>query len=188
MQSAALPKGLSRSAVIVAVLWAAFMIAPARGGVQSDCAAPPLTEAQLKAIVAKERERRQDLPPAVAEYTTAVRREGCHYTYIEYPLPRTPDRQTIFTINQHGVIVDTQPATMKCPERQLTESDLAAIVKAARSKREDLPRAYADTRTRVDRRGCLYLYFEHPASAPRDFQVFTIDPLGELISAFRNRR
>jgi hypothetical protein len=189
MRAGSLTSEVRRSVLFVTALCLACMVAPSPSGAQPRCTAAPLTEAQLGAIVAKERQTRQDLPPAPGEYTTAVRKQGCHYVYIEYPVPRTPDRQNIFTINQDGVIVDTQPATMKCPDRQLTESDLLAIVNKARSQRDDLPPPFANPRTRVDRMRCLYLYFEHPVpSNPRDFQVFTIDPLGELMSGYRNHR
>lgn len=189
MRAGSVTHEVRRSVSFVTAFWFAGVAALSFTGVQPRCTAAPLTEEQLKAIVAKEREARQDLPRAPDEYTTAVRKQGCHYVYIEYPVPRTPDRQNIFTLNQEGVIVDTQPATMKCPGRELTESDLAAIVDRARSQREDLPAPFAQTRTRVDRMRCLYLYFEYPVpSKPRDFQVFTVDPLGELMNALRNNR
>ena len=163
-------------------------VAPA-AGVQLRCEEPALDEAQLRSLVAKARASRKDLPAAPADYTTVVRRQGCHYTYIEYELPRAPEKQNIFTLNQKGVIVDTQPATMKCPEQELPEAQLAAIVEKARAVRGDLPAPFGAATTRVGRMRCLYLYFEYAdPPSPGNFQVFTIDPFGELIDAYRNRR
>jgi hypothetical protein len=176
------------SACVAAIVWAVLVMPPLPAGAQPPCAAPVLGEQQLKDIIARERRARNDLPPAFPEYQTTVRRQGCHYVLIEYSLPRTPESQHTFRLNQHGVIVDVQPAGMRCPEPALTESQLAEIVRNARATRTDLPAPYAESRTRVARMGCLHTYFEYPVpGGPGRFQVFTIDPLGELIEAYRNK-
>ena len=157
-------------------------------GAQAPCPGPELTQAQLQDIVRKARESRTDLPARPAELEIAVRRQGCHYQYIEYPLPRVPDSLTVFTISPKGVLVDTRPQAMACPGRDMSEGEIAKIVAEARVLRTDLPRALVSTRTSVTRQGCLYLYFEYGSSGRGgDFQVTTVDPLGEVIDGYRNK-
>ena len=174
--------------VTTLILVGASMTLAAVCQAQPTCSEPALSEQQLREIIAKAREARKDLPTPFAQSEVVVRRQGCHYVYIEYSLPRTPDHQNIFRVNQRGVIVDTEPVSMTCPERTLTESELADVVKRERARRKDLPAPFANTRTRVDRNRCLYLYFEYAVPEQRgNFQVFTIDPLGELIDVFRSK-
>jgi hypothetical protein len=175
--------------VTLTFLAAAMALLPRTAGAQPKCTAPTLSEQQLGEIVRKAREARKDLPAPFSGHTIVVRRQGCHYLYIEYAVPRTPDKQNIFTINQHGVIVDTQPPMTECPGKALSEQDLAEIVKQARAARTDLPQPYPKFTTRVAKMRCLFTYFEYAAPAqPGDFQVFTIDGFGEILEASRNKR
>jgi hypothetical protein len=165
---------------------------PAVSYSQSPCA-PALSDQQIKDTVDRERVTRTDLPPAFAESRWTVRRQGCHYVFIEHNVPQALDAQHIFKLNQRGVIVDVQTgnsnvSSLKCPEHVFSESELADILKDARGKRRDLPPRFARSRIRVDRERCLYLYFEYAIPETRgDFQVFTIDPFGELMEVFRSR-
>jgi hypothetical protein len=155
---------------------------------QPRCSEPPFLEQQLKEIVAKARAERKDLPPAFAQAEFAIRRLGCHTEFIERALPRRPEEQNVFLINQHGVIVDAQPEGMACPGRVFSENELAEIVKKERARRTDLPPPYPNAQPRVTRSRCLFLYIEYAVPEQRgQFQVFTIDPFGELVEAFRNK-
>ena len=175
--------------VMLAALGLMLGAIPGQVSAQPTCAGPELTQAQLQEIVRKAREARADLPPLPAEHTVDVQRKGCHYQYIEYPLPRVPDSLTIFTINPKGVLVNLQPKAMACPARELSEDEIAKIVAEARVLRADLPRPLASgSRTSMARQGCMYLYFEYGSSGRAgDFQVITVDPLGEVVDGYRNR-
>jgi len=49
-----------------------------------------------------------------------------------------------------------------------------------------LPSALPHYRTRIERRRCLYLYIEYALPERKgDYQVFTIDPFGELMEFAR---
>jgi hypothetical protein len=155
---------------------------------QPRCSEPPLSEQQLKEIVEKARTERKDLPAAFAQAETVVRRLGCHAEYIERALPRRPEEQNVFLINQRGVIVDAQPEGMACGGRVLSESELADIVKKERARRTDLPPPFPNSQPRVTRSRCLFLYIEYAVPEQRgNFQVFTVDPFGEVVDAFRNK-
>src|SRR5437870_4912054 len=120
------------------LLLAAFIAIPACGYQQPGCVAPALSDGQIKDIVDKERAAANTrLPAAFAKYRSVVRRQGCYYVYIEYSLPETPDDNHIFKLNQQGVIVDSTPGSPKCPDKVLTESELAEIVARERAKRRD---------------------------------------------------
>jgi hypothetical protein len=181
-------KGPVMSAVKLLILSTLILMLPVVAMAQPDCSAPAMTDDQVKAIIAKERKARKDLPEPFAESQIVIRRQGCHYHYIEYAVPRTPDKQNIITLNQEGVIVDTQPATLECPDKTFTESELAEIVKQERATRKNLPAPYPQTRIRVDRDRCLYMYFEYAVpESPGRFQVFTVDPLGAVLDFYRNK-
>ncbi len=158
---------------------------PVTGHSQPTCVAPDLTDQQVKDIIEKERVARTDLPAAFAEYESKLRRQGCHYSYIEYGKPEAFHYEHFFLLNQHGVIVDVQTGVesidLECPDKVLSESELAEIVNSERSKRDDLPPPYPKARVRVTRSRCMYRYFEHALPEERGkYQVFTIDPFGEL--------
>lgn len=160
---------------------------PLLGDAQLNCVAPLLSDQEVKDIVDKARETRTDLAAPFSEYRWIVRRQGCHYAYIEYFLPETPDYHQFFKLNQYGVIVDADTSTLKCPDKTFTESELAEIIRQEREKRKDLPPPLPRYRTRVERLRCLYLYFEYALPERKgDYQVFTIDPLGELMEFFRS--
>ena len=162
------------------------MIFPALGYSQTNCVAPALSDQKIEDIVNKERETRKDLPAAFANQKTTVRRQGCHYVYIEFGIPATPEGSHIFKLNQYGVIVDAQPGNPKCPDRVFTEGELAEIIRNERAKRSDLPPPFPKFTTSVNRLRCLYMYFEYAVPAARgNHQVFMIDPLGELMEVQR---
>lgn len=175
---------------IVARLFLVLLF-PVSGYTQMQCEAPDLSDERIHKMVTQERAARADLPAAFPEYRWSVRRQGCHYVYIEYGLPETPDYNHIFWLNQHGVIVDVQSGgqivNLQCPGKVFTESELAEIVDRAREKRDDLPPPFPRYKTRVDRLQCLYHYFEYALPESRgNYQVFTIDPFGELMQFFRS--
>lgn len=174
------------------VLLSVLGIFPVLAHSQPTCVAPALSDQQVKDIITKERATRTDLPGPFPKYRSNVRRQGCHYIYIEYGLPETPEYSHIFKLNQHGAIVDVQTGTgsepLKCPDKVFAESDLAEIIKKEREKRHDLPPPFASYKTRVDRLRCLYLYFEYNLPEKRgDYQVFTIDPFRELMGFSRSQ-
>jgi hypothetical protein len=178
--------GAALAAALAMAAW------PTTGCAEPTCTEAPLTDRQVTEIIAKQRASRSDLPPAFAESRTVVKRQGCHYTYVEYGLPERPDYNRIFKLNQKGVIVDVQSGVeevkLQCPPEVLSEAELAAIVQRERAARKDLPAPYEQSRPRVARQNCLYLYFEYAVPEARGkFQTFTIDPYGELIEAFRSQ-
>jgi hypothetical protein len=172
-----------------------FLIAPllvaaaGRQEQQPTCEAAALTNEEVKAIVDNERAKRTDLPVTFPQYTWEVRRRRCHYVYIEYGLPRAPDYSQSITLNQRGVIVDASPGgNIKCPEKVFKKEELFAFVSTERVKKKDVPVALSNSETRVERLRCMYLYFEY--GLPREsgnYQVFTIDPYGELMSVYRSK-
>ena len=171
----------------------AIALFPTLGFAQATCVAPDLSDRQIKDIIEKERATRSDLPAPLPQSKWSVRRQGCYYVYSEYAIPESFDTQRVIKLNQRGVIVDVQvgtsdTSTLKCPERVFTESELAAVVREARTKRRDLPRPFPNSRIRVDQIRCLYLYFEYAIPERRgDFQIFTIDPFGELMEFSRSQ-
>ena len=168
------------------VLLFVVVILPTMGYPQPTCVAPVLSDQQVKDIINKQRATRTDLPAPFPKYRWLVRRQGCHYTYIEYRIPEAWESNHIFKLNQHGVIVDAD--TMRCPDKVFTESELAEIIKKEREKRHDLPPVFPNFRTRVDRLRCMYLYFEYALPERRgDHQTFIIDPFGELMEFFRSQ-
>ena len=64
------------------------------------------TESELAEIVKSEREKRQDLPPALAHYKTRVSRLRCSYLYFEYAVPEKKGDFQLFTIDQFGKVMD----------------------------------------------------------------------------------
>jgi hypothetical protein len=171
----------------------ALVLSPAVAYPQPTCVARPLSDQQVKDIVQKERASRTDLPKPFPKYRCLVRRQGCHYVYIEYGLPEAPEYNQIFKLNQHGAIVDAQVGgqsvkSLKCPDRVFTESELAEVVRKERARRSDLPSGFPSYKTQVQRSGCLYFYFEYALPERRgDYQVFTIDPFGELMDSSRSQ-
>lgn len=176
----------------VLVFLSALMIIPALGYPEPTCVAPALADQQVKDIIDNERSVRTDLPAPFPKYRWSVRRQGCHYVYIEYGLPETPDYSRIFQLNQYGAIVDAGTGLygepLKCSDKVFSESELAEIIKKEREKRSDLPPRFPSYKTRVHRLTCLYLYFEYNLPEKRgDYQVFTIDPFGELMEFSRSQ-
>jgi hypothetical protein len=155
---------------------------------QPTCTAMPLSDQDIKTIVDQERSKRSDLPTPFDAHRWVVRRQECHYVYVEYALPRRPEGDTTFTLNQHGVIVDVQPGNMKCPDSIVRAEDLAETVRMERLRRTDLPAPFAQSRTRVSRVRCGYLYIEYAQPDQQGtFQIFRFDALGELMGFIRPR-
>ncbi len=177
----------SRQALLLLV---ALLILPAVSCAQLTCVASALSDQSIKQIIDEERAARTDLPKPFPKYKWAVKRQGCHYVYIEDGLPEAPEYNQIFRLNQYGVIVDVQGGdqSMQCPSKTFTESELAQIMEKERKRRNDLPTPFKRHKTRVDRLRCLYLYFEYSLPETRgDYQVFTIDPFGELMEFYRSQ-
>ena len=160
---------------------------------QKQCTAPELSADQINEIVVRERGTRNDIPPAFPKYEYTARKQGCYYVYIEYGLPSAFEYHQMFWLNQFGVIVDVlignaQTVKLKCPEKVYTESELAEIIKKEREIRQDLPPPFLNFRVYVDRSSCLYMYYEYNLPEKRgDWQVFTIDPYGELMDYSRSK-
>ena len=165
---------------------------PSAGYSEPSCVASALSDQQVKEIIDRGRAARTDLPKSFPRSRWSVRRKGCHYVYIEYGLPEVPDYNHVFTVNQHGAIVDAETAphgaSLKCPDEVLSERELAEVVRRERETRSDLPPRFQAYKTRVHRLRCLYLYFEYNLPERRgDYQVFTIDPFGELMEFSRSQ-
>ena len=179
--------------VNVSVFLFVLVLLPAMCYSQPECVGPALSDQQVKNIIDKERITRTDLPAPFAESRWTVRKQGCHYVFTETGVPAALDGGRIFKLNHRGVIVDVQIGNadisgLKCPERVFADSELAEIVKNARGKRRDLPPPFPNHRARVDRVRCLYRYFEYAIPERRgDFQVFTIDPFGEVMEFMRSQ-
>ncbi len=175
------------------ILFLFSLTLPVSGYAQATCVAPKLSDQQVKDIVDKARASRKDLLVPFRQQRWSVRRQGCHYAYIESGLPEAPERSQAIILNQHGVIVDTQignsqTSSLTCPDRVFTESELTEIVRKERERRKELPPAFSTSRIRVSRLRCLYLYFEYAVPERRgDYQVFTIDPLGEVMAFSRSK-
>ena len=75
-------------------------------GTHMKCPDPVFTESELAEIVAKERARRDDLPPPFSELRTRVSRLRCLYLYFEYRLPEKPGDFHVFTIDPQGGLMD----------------------------------------------------------------------------------
>lgn len=164
------------------------VIPAARAHAQAGCVAPALSDQRVKDIVDKERKSRTDLPAPFPQLTWSVQRRGCHYMYVEHGEPAGPERINIFWLNQYGVIVDATPGTMKCPDKEFSEAELADIVRKARASRKDLPAPFPKSTTHVVRLRCQYLYSEYAVPESKgNFQVFTIDFTGEVMDFTRPR-
>jgi hypothetical protein len=179
----------------VLVLLFTVMIFSTLGYPQPTCVAPPLSEQQVKDIIDKERATRTDLPAPFPEYRWTVTKRGCYYGYFEHGIPEAIHYEQMFELNQYGVIVDVtvggrggKTPKMRCPDKVFSESELAEIIKEERVKRQDLPPPFPDYKTRVSRVRCLYFYYEEALPETRgNYQVFRIDPLGELMRFSRSQ-
>jgi hypothetical protein len=153
------------------------------------CTAPPLSDDQVKAIIGKARAARTDLPKAFPKSTWKVSRRGCYYIATEFMDPPTPDADHMFTLNPRGIIVDvttgiSATSPLACPAKVYDNVELATIVTKTRAARSDLPQPFKTQRVAILRSRCLYMYFEYRVPERRgDYQLFTIDPLGELMDA-----
>jgi hypothetical protein len=190
-------------------LFLLLALMPSIGGSQtSDCGALPLSDDQIKEIIANERAKHKDMPAPYPQYDTSIRRDGCYYIYIENKLVASAlptqrlyvvDASRIFKLNKHGAIVDIPTSTRRtmatedqktpswCSEEKVfSEKELAEIVAKAREKRSDLPQPFPKCRVQVIRMGCVYYYQEFAlAETQGNYQVFLIDKFGELMNVHR---
>jgi hypothetical protein len=172
------------------------MLLATSANAQPACVAPPISNQEVKNLIDRERNSRTDLPAPFPDFRWTVHRDGCYYVYIEYGIPERLHYDRIFKLNQYGVIVDIPDSglssnsnPLKCPAKVFTERQLAEIVRKQRATRKDLPAAPTRFRTQIDRLRCLYLYFEFPLPESKGgYTVFTIDPYGELMEAYRTPR
>lgn len=81
---------------------------PTLGSAQPACVAPALSDPQVKEIIDRERVNGEGIPAPFPKYRWLVNRLGCHYVYIEYGIPETPDYNHIVKLNQFGAIVDVR--------------------------------------------------------------------------------
>lgn len=179
---------------LLLILSMTFSIAPAQKNMQNSCTSTALSNDQIKNIIDTERANRDDLPAPFPKYTWNVRRQDCYYVYSEYGMPSAFHKEHIFKLNQDGGLVDVQTGSdltksMKCPETVLTEGELAAIIKRARSERRDVPPPFARYNTRVERMRCLYVYYEQALPETKtNYHTFIIDPFGGLMEFFRGQQ
>ena len=183
--------------LLASLLPLAALVVPARGYQEEpDCGAPVLSDQAVKDIIERERATRTDLPPPYPRSRWVVRRQGCYYAYVEYAVPEAPNRNHIFKLNPQGAIVDattglmlaTAPGKLKCPAKVLTKDELAEAVRKERGKRRNVPPPFANQETRVDRMRCLYLYYEQAVPKKKGhYQVFIIDPFGEVMDVQRGK-
>src|SRR5262245_50020845 len=99
------------------VLVLSLVASPTQSAPPPGCEAPAMSDQQVKDAVAMQRASRKDLPAPFPQYRTVIQRQRCYYVYIEYALPEAPDHNYIFKLNQYGIIVDVDPASMKCPDK-----------------------------------------------------------------------
>lgn len=169
-----------------------MLVFPVASFSQPACDAPALSDAEVKAAIDRARTTSADLPIPFPEYRWSVKTRGCYYVYVEFGLPEAPDANHMITLNREGAIVDIrargQSRGLTCPDKVFTDYELAEIISTERAKRSDLPPLFENFRSQVERLRCLYLYFEHKVPEQRgDYQVFTIDPLGELMEFSRSQ-
>jgi hypothetical protein len=176
-----------RAMLVGVIVVSAITIAAADPPKKPACTAAPLTDDQVKAVIAKERASRKDLPPAFKKSTWKIHRTGCYYWATEWMDPATPDADISFILNQHGAIVDVriglgQTSTIACPAKVYDDVELAAIVTKARVADGSLPPPFKTQRVATVRARCTYMYFEYRVPEKRgDYQLFQIDPLGEVM-------
>lgn len=168
-----------------------LLLLPVAVGAQPTCVAAELSDQRVKDIVEEQRAQRSDLPRKFSDYRWRVEKDGCHYVYVEFPQPEVPDASQAIVLNQHGVIIDARAGvhdqSFECSDNVLSDDELTSIVEEERTKRSDLPRPFANNEIRVRRLRCLYLYVEYNLPRRRgDYQVFRIDPYGELMSFSRS--
>ena len=163
-------------------LFCLIVFSAAARGQQMDCGVAELSKSQVENIIARARASRTDLPSPFSESRTELRKQGCHYTFIEFGLPQAPELLNIFKLNRNGILVDFEPGTPKCPDQVIQQPELERIVANERARRPDLPKPFPQSRKRVDRLRCLYQIFEYSIPESRgNYQVFTIDQFGELM-------
>ena len=177
---------MSKSRLVTLVSVLASFAATAHA--QPTCTATPISDQQVKTIVDKERSTRSDLPRPFDAYTWVVRKQECHYVYVESAVPAGPERSNMLTLNQDGVVVDVQPGSMQCPEPTIRAEDIPQKVRALRTTRSDLPAPFPQAKTTVSRRRCGYMYVQYGQSETKQvLQIFAFDLFGELTQFVRPR-
>ncbi|MDT4330394.1 hypothetical protein ACQE3E_01605 [Methylomonas sp. MED-D] len=78
---------------------------------------------------------------------------------------------------------------LSCPGRGLSESEIIDIVEKQRALRPELPKKYGVYETSVTRLRCLYVMYERQVPVENGiYQTFTVDPFGELMEYYVNRK
>ena len=73
-------------------------------------------------------------------------------------------------------------AAMECPQRAFTEHELAQKLSQLRRQYRQIPKAFDQQETRLQRDNCMYIYFEYRKPSTKGvMQVFTFDMYGELM-------
>ena len=73
-----------------------------------------------------------------------------------------------------------------CTAPAFTDKQIVEIIAKGRSRRTDLPLAYADYTTVIVRRGCHYEYTEHrEPRGPGGLIVFLLNQLGQIVDVER---
>lgn len=147
------------------------------------CTKPELTEDQLIEIVKREQNSRSDLPPAFEKSSYIISRRGCHYSVVEIPIPSMFDNENTFILNQKGIIVDVPGYNgLKCPNKSFSDDHIINIIEENRKIRNDLPPKKNNSESIVIRKRCVYYVSEISDNESESYyQVFVIDPYGELI-------
>lgn len=178
-------------------LWSTNSVLAEEQGMASElnCEAPQFSNDQLAAIIKRERSVRSDLPAEPAAYTTSIRRQRCHYIYMETPDGGGAHDETTFVLDQFGVIVDAvvgrgNPAALAdCPKRRLTDQEVQQAVNLERKRFGDLPPAPSNYSVSVIPKRCMYFYVETgaPDAANESPSLsFTVDQYGAVYSVYRN--
>jgi hypothetical protein len=184
-------------ATLIFFLWSTNSVLAQEKDMASElnCEGPQFSAAQLAAIIKRERSVRSDLPAEPTAYTTSIRRQRCHYIYMETPDGGGAHDETTFVLDQFGVIVDAvvgrgnPSALVDCPKRRLTDEEVQQAVNLERKRFGDLPPAPANYSVSVTPKRCMYFYVEKGApNAANESQSlsFTVDQYGAVYSVYRN--
>jgi hypothetical protein len=177
-----------RFAVVVASLMAMWTV-PAWGQQWLPRCSGSLTDEQVRASVASARMTRKEMPPAPKRYESTIRRQGCHYIYLEYPQPAQLHSARIFTLNDKARVVDVDGGSdlgskeaEHCPVALLSQEQLRSFVARERARGTGMPEPFEQATVSVMRQRCMYFYMERPVPAiPNRYHAFVIDPYGELM-------
>lgn len=165
----------------------AFMISSVANAAKIECTSPAISDDQIREIVSRSRVEHDEIPREFSSFRWSVRRQGCHYVYIETGLPESPDYRQVFTLNQSGKLVDVENVALKCDGRGLSMADLRLVIDRERSRRPDIPSAGLEVRIQNQRLRCMYMVFEYAVPEVKGkFDLFTVDQYGELLDFYRS--